>query len=374
MSASLTKRDAATGLALPLPEHRADALRRRLPELVELEELCELARGVADVRIEAEITHDGLVMPVHSFAFGSKDPTAPTLAIFGGVHGLERIGTQIVNCYLRTILELVHWDKGLQHLLERCRLLFYPLANPGGTYARKRANPNGVDLMRNAPLDAEVKPNVAFVCGQRFSPRFPWYRGAAGAPMEAESAALTAYVRRELFAARFSIAIDLHSGFGLLDRLWFPYAYSFRPFELVDHMYALNQRLSRSLPNHPYLMEPQSAQYVTHGDLWDHLILEQRRAADGNIFLPITLEMGSWVWVKKNPRQLFSALGAFNPLLPHRLQRVLRRHLGLLDFLLRAAVSHDNWATPEHLLKGDCQKKAMDRWYPGKKAPQIAPK
>ena len=23
-------------------------------------------------------------------------------------------------------------------------------------------------------------------------------------------------------------------------------------------------------------------------------------------FLPLTLEMGSWIWVKKNPRQLFS--------------------------------------------------------------------
>jgi hypothetical protein len=53
--------------------------------------------------------------------------------------------------------------------------------------------------------------------------------------------------------------------------------------------------------------------------------------------------MGSWTWVKKNPRQLFSRLGIFNPILEHRQQRVLRRHLPLLEFVVRAAVSHRRW-------------------------------
>jgi hypothetical protein len=66
------------------------------------------------------------------------------------------------------------------------------------------------------------------------------------------------------------------------------------------------------------------------------------RAAE-RIFLPLTLEMGSWIWIKKNPRQLFSRLGIFNPLIDHRQQRVLRRHLALLDFLSRAACSHHRW-------------------------------
>ena len=42
------------------------------------------------------------------------------------------------------------------------------------------------------------------------------------------------------------------------------------------------------------------------------------------------MEMGSWTWVKKNPRQFFSLLGIFNPLIQHRQLRVLRRHLPLL--------------------------------------------
>lgn len=34
----------------------------------------------------------------------------------------------------------------------------------------------------------------------------------------------------------------------------------------------------------------------------------------------------------KNPRQLFSRHGMFNPIKAHRIKRVLRRHADLLDF------------------------------------------
>ncbi len=64
--------------------------------------------------------------------------------------------------------------------------------------------------------------------------------------------------------------------------------------------------------HHHYVFEPQSRQYLTHGDLWDYLYLKAA-ARPGRMFLPMTLEMGSWLWVKKNPRQLFSRHGIFNP-------------------------------------------------------------
>jgi len=217
--------------------------------------------------------------------------------------------------------------------------------------------------MRNAPIEAEVRPNVPLVGGHRISPRLPWYRGVAGAPMEAEAEALCRFVRREIFPAPFALALDLHSGFGLVDRLWFPYAYSRRPFERLETVYALKTRLDRSLPNHFYLMEPQSQQYVTHGDLWDYLYLEHQRHFPARVFLPLTLEMGSWIWVKKNPRQIFSTLGMYNPVLPHRLQRTLRRHFALLDFFLRAAVSWQNWSSNERLEAAQCKSKALELWY-----------
>ena len=51
------------------------------------------------------------------------------------------------------------------------------------------------------------------------------------------------------------------------------------------------------------------------------------------MFLPWTLEMGSWAWVRKNPLQVFQALGFFNPIKPHRYARTMRRHARLVEFL-----------------------------------------
>ena len=34
-----------------------------------------------------------------------------------------------------------------------------------------------------------------------------------------------------------------------------------------------------------------------------------------NVFLPFTLEMGSWLWVRKNPRQMLDYFGYFNPVI-----------------------------------------------------------
>lgn len=100
-----------------------------------------------------------------------------------------------------------------------------------------------------------------------------------------------------------------------------------------------------------------SRQYLAHGDLWDHLAL-----AAPNVFLPLTLEMGSWLWVRKNPRQLFSRHGIFNPLSEHRRDRVLRRHVHLLDFMLRATVSHARWC-PHGDERARHLERAMGRWY-----------
>ncbi len=331
--------------------------------MLELKELAESCQGYGTVRVEGEVRHAGEVFPLYSFVFGTADRSAPTVAYIGGVHGLERIGTNVALSQLRTLVELLAWDKGLEHLLRNARMVFYPLVNPAGMYSGTRSNARGVDLMRNAPLDAETKPNIPLVGGHRISRHLPWYRGPEGEPMQPEAVALTEFIRREVFPSRFSVALDMHSGFGMVDRLWFPFGYSKQSFDHLEKMYALKVRLDRSLPNHYYLMEPQSLKYVTHGDLWDYLFLEHRQAARGRVFLPLTLEMGSWLWIKKNPRQALSSLGIFNPVLPHRIQRTLRRHLTLLDFLFRATVSHENWLSTDRMKADRCEGKAKDLWY-----------
>jgi hypothetical protein len=216
--------------------------------------------------------------------------------------------------------------------------------------------------MRNAPLDSLER--VPFLLGgQRYSPRLPWYRGPAEGPMEPESLVLQAVVDEELGPRPFSLALDCHSGFGLRDRIWFPFAHTVKPFPHLAEVHALKALFDASYPAHNYVIEPQSRQYLAHGDLWDHFFLRARtNGGPERIFLPLTLEMGSWLWVKKSPSQILSLQGLFNPHPVHRLQRTLRRHLIWLDFLARATCGWQNWL-PRDQDRITHRKQAMMSWY-----------
>lgn len=331
-----------------------------LPELAELERLIAAAGTHARREVVCEVAFGARRLPVLAVTLGNPDPAVPAVGFFGGVHGLERIGTHVLLAFLHSLVMRLQWDSTLHRQLESLRLVLMPIVNPGGMAQATRANPNGVDLMRNAPVDAEL-PVPFLIGGQRQSNRLPWYRGPAGAPMQAESRALCTVVERELSSRAFSIALDCHSGFGTRDRVWFPYAHTMRPIPHLAEIYALRRILDETHPHHRYVVEPQSRQYLAHGDLWDHLY---RRALDGapRTFLPLTLEMGSWLWVKKNPRQLFSRHGIFNPLIAHRRERVLRSHAALLDFVIRAALSFERWA-PRDAERTRCHDAALTHWY-----------
>jgi hypothetical protein len=316
------------------------------PELDALRALIARGGDALRARTLCEIACDGERLPVEAIELGSEAPDAPAVAFFGGVHGVERIGTQVVLAYLHTLVERLQWDATLPPLLERVRLVFLPLVNPAGMLRRTRANLAGVDLMRNGPNDADCRV-PPLLGGHRLGPWLPWYRGPAGAPMQPEAQALCALVEQRVSSQPFSIALDCHSGFGLRDHVWFPYAGSRRPVPCLADIYALRTMFRSTHPYHSiYVIEPQSRGYTLHGDLWDWLY-ERSRAAGGGLFMPLTLEMGSWLWVKKNPLQLFGRLGLFNPIEVHRMHRNLRRHLTFLDFLVRAAASHERWRPRE---------------------------
>ncbi len=331
-----------------------------LPELNELERILELGHVLLNAQVMCEVDAGKQRFPVYRITLDNPDPVLPAIGFFGGIHGLERIGTQALLYFLRSLLTRLQWDNSLHHLLQNVHLVFMPLINPGGMWQSTRCNPRGVDLMRNAPIEADGK--VPFLLGgHRISPRLPWYRGPADVAMEIENQALYRTVREELLTRSFSLAADCHSGFGLRDRVWFPHAHTVNPIDHLADIMTLEELFHESHPNTRYLFEPQSLQYRTHGDVWDHLYLQAQQDKN-KIFLPLTLEMGSWLWVKKNPRQLFSRHGLFNPSVEHRLHRVLRRHSVWLDFLMRATCSHDNW-----LVKGPnrnrLQERAVARWY-----------
>jgi hypothetical protein len=123
-------------------------------------------------------------------------------------------------------------------------------------------------------------------------------------------------------------------------------------------MYLLKTLFEQAHPHHGYTFEPQSHQYLLHGDLWDHAY---DLTPHGNLFLPMTLELGSWLWIKKNPRQLFSREGIFNPIKAHRTARVLRRHVSLFDFLGRVAFAPDRWL-PRGAQRDDLLLQARAHW------------
>lgn len=340
------------------------------PELDELDRLIELGGSHVSAEVVCQVQAGSHSFDVLSATLGNPSPDVPAIGIFGGIHGLERIGAEVVLSFLANIVQRLRWDDLLHHQLQSVRMVFMPLVNPGGLWRGTRANPNGVDLMRNAPVEA--REDVPFLIGgQRLSAALPWYRGPEGAPMQQESTALCRVVSQELLSRTFSLAIDCHSGFGLQDRIWFPFAHTRQPITHLAEVHALHRIFEQTHAHHNYLFEPQSLQYLTHGDLWDHLYLQQRLAHADRIFLPLTLEMGSWVWVKKNPRQLFSRHGIFNPLISHRQHRVLRRHLSMLDFMTRAAASHGRWL-PKAQDRDLHHRQALARWYPTLPRPKPA--
>jgi hypothetical protein len=337
------------------------SIRSRLPELESLEAL--LPEMDARVRVLGEVVHGRERLPIHAVLLGPDDPTLPTLLYTGGVHGLERVGTQILVSYLRTIKVALSWDEVLRETLRRIRLLFVPLLNPVGMAQSLRSNGHGVDLMRNAPVEAEEGSRwFELHRGQRLTPLLPWYRGQSQAGMEVESRALCDFVEQEVFPSSFAIGLDVHSGFLAGDRIWFPYAGTRALFPNTPELWALKHLLHETHEHHVYTVEPQSLNYTTHGDLWDYLYDQYRAANPSGVFLPLTLEISSYLWYRKNPRQLFSRSGLFHPIKHHRLARVQRRHKTLFDFLSRAVFSCDNWLPRDEAHRAALHREAEQDW------------
>jgi hypothetical protein len=115
-----------------------------------------------------------------------------------------------------------------------------------------------------------------------------------------------------------AVSLDVHSGFLAGDRIWFPYARTRQLFHNVPEVWALNELLSAAHENHVYTVEPQALNYTTHGDLWDYLYDDYLKVCEGRTWLPLTLEMSSYLWYRKNPRQLLNRFGLFHPVKPHR--------------------------------------------------------
>ncbi len=302
-----------------------------------------------------DVTYNNQSYPLISVHFGN--PSAPTLFINGGIHGLERIGAQLTLSLLHSFHERLSWDSVLKKMLTDIQVVFLPLANPVGYFETTRSNGNGVDLMRNANIEATE--TVPFLLGgHKKTNQLPWY---CGEQVQLETEFVISVVRDILSTSDKLVSLDIHSGFGFRDQLWFPFANSRKIFSQISELYLLFQLFRKSFPHHVYKIEPQSKNYLTHGDIWDYCFYNVKK--EHQTYLPMTLEMGSWIWVKKNPLQIFSKTGLFNPIKKHRIHRTLRRHRPLFDFLLHALISNQFWTKIDPANKSDIEKKAIEKYY-----------
>ncbi|WP_246614953.1 DUF2817 domain-containing protein [Agarivorans litoreus] len=229
------------------------------PEMDQLLSLLERFRKKLEVEVLCEVAGKaGERYPLHGISLGKPSVVKPGVLFVGGVHGVERIGSQVVLSFLASLLNRLDWDEKLQHLLNNCYLGFVPIVNPSGMVMQRRANANGVDLMRNSPSIAAEGASF-MVGGQRVSPHLPWFRGKSGEAMEVENQALVKFAKTNLFSRPFSLVLDCHSGFGQSDRIWFPYANSVsQPINDLGVVYRLRKAFFSGFPHQNYLFEPQT--------------------------------------------------------------------------------------------------------------------
>lgn len=97
-----------------------------LPELDELQRLIELGGQHMDTQVMCKIQMGSHAFEVLSITMGNPDPAAPAIGFFGGVHGLERIGAEVVLAYLGSLVHRLKWDSLLHTLLGEVRLVFMP--------------------------------------------------------------------------------------------------------------------------------------------------------------------------------------------------------------------------------------------------------
>ncbi len=312
---------------------------KKFKEIADLNELMTLAdNDLVRIKTLGKISYKDGDYPVVAFEIGSKDKDSPVLGLFGGVHGLEKIGTHFVTTYLYRMFKQMRWDDDLREELKTSRIISIPMINPVGIAHNSRSNGSGIDLMRNSPIEAKNGRIPFLIGGHRISPKIPWYRGKAGESMQKENQLVVDYLDEQIMNSVCTISVDFHSGFGIRDRFWYPYGSSTDEFPNLAEVKRLENLIDDCLPYNVYRIEPQSDVYTIHGDLWDYIYERHREynKNNSNLFLPWTLEMGSWTWVKKNPLQIFQYTGLYNPIKKHRYHRVMRRHKALIDVLFRA--------------------------------------
>ena len=102
-----------------------------LLELDELHRLIEMGGAHLAARTMGHVQAGPRELPLIAVTLGNPSPDVPAVGFFGGIHGLERIGAEVALAYLGNLVHRLKWDSVLHAMLERLRIVFMPLVNPG---------------------------------------------------------------------------------------------------------------------------------------------------------------------------------------------------------------------------------------------------
>lgn len=275
-------------------------------------------------------TRKGNRWPIYLLEVGEKSAFkkhAPLIT--SGVHGLETIGVRIHLDILSRLIDTKgrHYSPDL--LAGKFGIYSIPILNPAGVAGLTRSNARGIDLNRNSGVEAEKA--LPFFGGHKLSGRLPYFRGHT---KERETRALFRFLKEDFLKRRkrVHLALDIHSGYGSENFFWWPYSYTSKPVFQERAFLKLAARLKER--HKMYRIEPMAMSYQTHGDLWDAALLDfEAQKSKKSVFLPFTLEVGTWQEIRKNPRRLFNREAIFNPPRESR-KAYLKAHRELLwDFL-----------------------------------------
>ncbi len=108
-------------LRLPNRDQRVTRqLQANLPELLALEQLIAKDRDGVHWRVEDQVSlTDDIQLPIYSVTVGNADRSNPAVLFTAGMHGVERIGTQVIIGFLQALIERISWDHNYRSLFER---------------------------------------------------------------------------------------------------------------------------------------------------------------------------------------------------------------------------------------------------------------
>src|SRR5688500_17319939 len=103
--------------------HGTSTLKQLLPELQQIETIIQWSdKAHLCSKVLCHVPCEDDVLPIYALTLGNRAPNIPCVTYVAGIHGLERIGTQVVLAFLEGLLERLNWDQVLVDILQRVRI------------------------------------------------------------------------------------------------------------------------------------------------------------------------------------------------------------------------------------------------------------